>query len=211
MSIRYDTTHSSSPADCPPLTGHYLPLTSDLSCLNYTLLESAAVDPSLTSFHLHDNNNNNSSSCSNNVGGFYVDRYSYVQSPQKPRHVQQVVYFITGSIARSANLPVFSLLRGRFWDFSPRRGDTLHRWGWNLAWRRGPKVPSSTPNSTPNRCNDKGVGPKKLKFLLRFDRNLEYKRPAGAYPLREFHKICRVCTTFESAFQTYNFTWICAE
>jgi len=35
----------------------------------------------------------------------------------------------TGSIARSANLPVLSLLRGRFRGFSPRRGDTLHRWG----------------------------------------------------------------------------------
>ena len=42
------------------------------------------------------------------------------------------IYF-AGSIARSANLPVFSLLRGRFWGFSPRRGDMLHRWGWNLA------------------------------------------------------------------------------
>ena len=40
----------------------------------------------------------------------------------------------------------------------------------------------------PHRCNDKGVGPPKLKFLLRFDRNVEYKRPAGAYPLRDFHK-----------------------
>ena len=63
--------------------------------------------------------------------------------------------FVTGSIARSANLPVFSLLRDRFWGFSPRRGDTLHRWGWNLARRRGPKcdisakVPSSVPNFTP--------------------------------------------------------------
>ena len=56
---------------------------------------------------------------------------------------------VTGSIARSANLPVFSLLRGQFWGFSPRRGDTLHRWGWNLAWRRGLKVPSSMPNFTP--------------------------------------------------------------
>jgi len=61
---------------------------------------------------------------------------------------------ITGSIAQSANLPVFSLLRGQFWGFSPHRGDTLHRWGWNLAWRRGPwrrgpKVPSSMPNFTP--------------------------------------------------------------
>jgi len=45
------------------------------------------------------------------------------------------------------------------------------------------------------RCNDKGVGPLKLKFLLRFDRNVKYKRPAGAYPLRDFHKICTVCTS----------------
>jgi len=51
----------------------------------------------------------------------------------------------------------------------------------------------------PHRCNDKGVGPQKLKFLLRFDRNLEYKRPAGAYPLRDFQKICRVCTSFQDA------------
>ena len=51
----------------------------------------------------------------------------------------------------------------------------------------------------PHRCNDKGVGPQKLKFLLRFDRNLEYKRPAGAYPLRDFHKICRDCTSFQDA------------
>jgi len=34
-------------------------------------------------------------------------------------------------------------------------------------------------------------------FLLRFDQNVEYKRPAGAYPLRDFHKICRVCTPFQ--------------
>jgi len=38
-----------------------------------------------------------------------------------------------------------------------------------------------------------------LKCLLRFDRNVEYKRPAGAYPLRDFHKICRVCTSFQDA------------
>jgi len=51
----------------------------------------------------------------------------------------------------------------------------------------------------PHRYNDKGVGPPKLKFLLRFDRNLEYKRPAGAYPLHDFHKNCRVCTSFQDA------------
>ena len=52
----------------------------------------------------------------------------------------------------------------------------------------------------PYRFKDKGVGPKKLKFLLRFNQNVEYKRPAGAYPLRDFHKICRVfCTAFQVA------------
>jgi len=51
----------------------------------------------------------------------------------------------------------------------------------------------------PYRCNDEGVGPTKLKFLLRFDRNMEYKRPAGAYPLHDFHKICTVCTSFQDA------------
>ena len=51
----------------------------------------------------------------------------------------------------------------------------------------------------PHRCNDEGVGPPKLKFLLRFDQNVEYKRPAGAYPLHNFHKICRVCTSFQDA------------
>ena len=50
-----------------------------------------------------------------------------------------------------------------------------------------------------HRCNDKGVGPPKLKFLLRFDQNVEYKRLAGAYALRDLHKICRVCTLFQDA------------
>jgi len=52
---------------------------------------------------------------------------------------------------------------------------------------------------SPHRCNDKGVGPPKLKFLLRFDQNVEYTRPAGPYSLRDFHKICRVCTPFQNA------------
>jgi len=51
----------------------------------------------------------------------------------------------------------------------------------------------------PHRCNDEGVVPQKLKFLLRFDQYVEYKHPAGAYPLRDFHNICRVCTPFQDA------------
>jgi len=50
----------------------------------------------------------------------------------------------------------------------------------------------------PHWCNSKGIrGPQKLKFLRRFDQNVEYKCPAVAYPMRDFHKICRVCTPFQ--------------
>jgi len=47
-----------------------------------------------------------------------------------------------------AALPVFRLLTGRFWGFSPRIGDTLHRSRSNLAGRSRPSVRSSLPNLT---------------------------------------------------------------
>ena len=62
----------------------------------------------------------------------------------------------------------------------------------------------------PHRCNDKGVGPPKLKFLLRFDRNVEYKRPAGAYHLRDFHKICREFVPHFRMRWVLKFGWICS-
>jgi len=51
----------------------------------------------------------------------------------------------------------------------------------------------------PHRCNGKGIRPLKLKFLLIFGQNVKYKRPTGAYPLCDFHKICRICTSFQDA------------
>ena len=36
------------------------------------------------------------------------------------------------------------------------------------------------------------IGAPKLKYLLRLDQNVEYKRPTEAYSLRDFHNICRV-------------------
>ena len=44
-----------------------------------------------------------------------------------------------------------------------------------------------------------GYRTQKLKFLLRFDQNVEYKRPAGAFPFARFHKICRIRTPFQVA------------
>ena len=66
-------------------------------------------------------------------------------------------------------------------------------------WHGGGFGPLLHAKFHPHRCNDKGVRPPKLKFLLRFDQNVEYKRPAGAYPLRDFHNICRICTSFQAA------------
>jgi len=58
-------------------------------------------------------------------------------------------------------------------DVFPRRGDTLHRRG--EIWHGGRDLRAKFH---PHRCSDKGVGPQKLKFVLRFDQNVEYKRPA---------------------------------
>jgi len=67
-------------------------------------------------------------------------------------------------------------------------------------WHGGGHQRSHPPCQTsPHRCNNKGVGPTKFKFLLRFDRNVEYKRPTGPYPLCDFYKMGRVCTSFQGA------------
>ena len=54
------------------------------------------------------------------------------------------------------------------------------------------------PNFTPS-VQRQGCRTPKLKFLLRFDQNVEYKRPTGAYPLRDFHRIYRGCIPYQSA------------
>ena len=51
----------------------------------------------------------------------------------------------------------------------------------------------------PHRCNDKCIGPPKLKLFLLFNQNVEYKRPAVAYPLQDFKKNCTICTSFQAA------------
>jgi len=57
---------------------------------------------------------------------------------------------------------------------------------------------ASVPNFTPIGATIR-YRTAKLKFLLRYDQNLEYEGPAGAYPLRDFHEICRVRTAVQDA------------
>ena len=59
----------------------------------------------------------------------------------------------------------------------------------------------------PHRFNDKGVGPQKLKFLLRFHQNVEYKRPTEAYPLRDLKKIAEFVPHFRMRY-VLKFRWI---
>ena len=94
------------------------------------------------------------------------------------------------------NAPVLSYSEADFEVFCPT-GATRCTDGHEICHGRGDLT--SMPNFTPHRCNGKGIGPPKLKFLLRFDQNVEHKRPAGAYPLRDFHQICRICTPFQDA------------
>jgi len=52
------------------------------------------------------------------------------------------------------------------------------------------------PNFTPS-VQRQGCMTPKIEIFAQIYQNVEYKRPAGAYPLRDFHKICRVCTSFQ--------------
>ena len=100
---------------------------------------------------------------------------------------------ITGSIAQSTKRRYFSYSEADFEVFHPA-GLTRCTDGCEIWHGGGDRLRAKFH---PNRCNGKGIGPPKLKFLLRFDQNVEYKRPTVAYLLRDFYKICRVCTPFQ--------------
>jgi len=93
------------------------------------------------------------------------------------------LHFVTGSIAHSATHQYLSYSAADFEVFCPAGATRYTDRG--EIWHRGPLLHAKF---NPHRCKDK-----------RFDQNVEYKRPAGAYPLRDFHKICRVCIPFQDA------------
>ena len=70
----------------------------------------------------------------------------------------------------------------------------MHRWG-----------PLLHAKFHPHRCNDKGVGPPKLKFLLRFDQNVEYK----SIPCAIFTKFAEFVPHFRMRW-VLKFGWICS-
>jgi len=104
------------------------------------------------------------------------------QSAHCLRHV------ITGSIACNTKWRYISYLEGDFQVFCP---ETRHvalmgvKFGME-EWTKGPLLHAKF---YPHQCNDKGIGPPKLTFLLRFHQNSEYKRPQGRI-------LCAIFTKF---------------
>jgi len=84
--------------------------------------------------------------------------------------------FITGRMPRSGKLPVLFLLTGQKSGFSPRRGDSLHRFRSNFAGPTGTWVRLAVQNFTPIGAEGWECGPQNIKnfhFLAK-------SRPAGA-------------------------------
>jgi len=106
---------------------------------------------------------------------------------------------ITGSIARSASRRYLIYSEVDFEVFRPA-GATCCTDGGEI-WRGGGNQRSPPPRQiSPQSVQRLRYTTPELKFfLLRFDQNVEYKHPAAAYRLRDFHKICRLCIPFQDA------------
>jgi len=96
---------------------------------------------------------------------------------------------ITSSIAHSATSRYLSYSEADFEVFRPAAATFCTDRG--EIWHGGVRA-----KFHPYRCNDKAIGLPKLKCLLRFDQNVEYKHPAEAYHLRDFQKIAHFVRRF---------------
>jgi len=105
--------------------------------------------------------------------------------------------FVTYNNAQSVNCRYLIYSEADFEVFRPSVATRCTDGG--EIWHGEGDLPLFHAKFHPHRCNDKGVGPQKRKFLLIFDQNVEYKRPAVSYPLRDFHEMCRFCTSFQDA------------
>jgi len=93
-----------------------------------------------------------------------------------------VIVIITGRMPRSGKLPVLFLLTGQKSGFSPRRGDTLHRFRSNFSGPTGTWVRLAVQNFTsiaPGGWECGGRNIKNFHFLVN-------SRPVGATPLTDF-------------------------
>jgi len=74
-----------------------------------------------------------------------------------------LLFLVTGRIAAKRKLPVLNLLTGQKSGFSPRRGESLHRFTSNLAGPTGTWVRFAVQNFTSIATGGWECGPKNIK------------------------------------------------
>jgi len=103
--------------------------------------------------------------------------------------------------AAKRQLPVLFLLTGQKSGFSPRRGDSLHRFGSNFAGPTGAWVRLAEQNFTSIGAEGWECGPQNIKnfhFLVK-------SRPAGATPLTDFENVLGILYAYLSYVSVSNF------
>ena len=103
-----------------------------------------------------------------------------------------LIRFVTGSIAPRATRRYLIYSEADLEVFRPARAHFAAIGG--EIWQGGGDFLHAKFN--PNRCNGWGIVAPKLKFLLRFDQNVEYKRPAGGIPCAIFIKFAEFVPRF---------------
>ena len=97
------------------------------------------------------------------------------------------------------NMPVFKLLRDRFWGLSPhsspRRGDMLHRLG-EVPRLVLPFGPLLCAKFYPHQCNDKGIGPQNWNYYWDLIKMWNINAPHGRIPSAMFTKFVQFVPHF---------------
>ena len=124
---------------------------------------------------------------------------------------------ITGSITRSAKRRHIGYSEGDFEVFRP--GGATRCTDWDEIWHGGVDGPLLHAKFHPHRCNDKGIGPLKLKLLRLYQNSEQNFKTLGAY--RNSNKgyvpagrvPCAIFTKFKEFVQRFRtrlkFGWIC--
>jgi len=152
-----------------------------------TLKSLLTLTLTLTTYHcwlfcieVNSINNNNTNAHANVYG---VILMTMVTARVHPVHYRQH--------CAQHNAPVLNLHRGWSWVFLPRRGDTLHRWGWNLASLLHDKF-------HPHRCNDKDIGPHNWNFYSDLINMWSINAPQGRIPCAIFTNFAGFVTSFRT-------------
>jgi len=109
-------------------------------------------------------------------------RSQRIHGPTKLLRYWDSALLFTGSIARSATLPVFNLLRGRFCG-----GETRCTDGGEI-WHGEPKVPSSVPNFIPIGATTRVWDPQNWNFYSYLAEMWNINAPQGRIPCAIFTK-----------------------